>query len=77
MHEKELRNLCIDAVISRATKQKPLIQQIKILKNEKNGKVTQERYSRGVAFIEFSAHQPNTKKTKGENSTMQQRSSNA
>ncbi|XP_027910823.1 RNA-binding protein 28 [Vigna unguiculata] len=57
MHEKELKKLCIDAVISRATKQKPLIRQIKFLKNEKNGKVAQERYSRGVAFVEFSEHQ--------------------
>jgi len=31
--------------------------QIKFLKNEKNGKVAQERYSRGVAFVEFSEHQ--------------------
>jgi len=31
--------------------------QIKFLKNDKNGKVAQERYSRGVAFIEFSEHQ--------------------
>ncbi|ESW05803.1 hypothetical protein PHAVU_011G210900 [Phaseolus vulgaris] len=57
MHEKELKKLCIDAVISRATKQKPVIRQIKFLKNDKNGKVAQERYSRGVAFIEFSEHQ--------------------
>lgn len=31
--------------------------QIKFLKNDKNGKVAQERYSRGVAFVEFSEHQ--------------------
>ncbi|CAJ1978137.1 unnamed protein product [Sphenostylis stenocarpa] len=57
MNEKQLKKLCIDAVISRATKQKPVIRQIKFLKNEKNGKVAQERYSRGVAFVEFSEHQ--------------------
>lgn len=28
MTEKELKNLCIDAVISRATKQKPFIRQV-------------------------------------------------
>jgi len=27
------------------------------LKNEKKGNVAQERYSRGVAFVEFSEHQ--------------------
>jgi len=31
--------------------------QIKFLKNEKKGNVAQERYSRGVAFVEFSEHQ--------------------
>ncbi|KAL2326435.1 hypothetical protein Fmac_025493 [Flemingia macrophylla] len=57
MNEKELKKLCIDAVISRATKQKPVIRQIKFLKDEKKGKVAQERHSRGVAFVEFSEHQ--------------------
>ncbi|TKY68087.1 RNA-binding protein 28 [Spatholobus suberectus] len=57
MNEKELKKLCIDAVISRATKQKPVIRQIKFLKDERKGKVAQERHSRGVAFVEFSEHQ--------------------
>nr|KYP69026.1 RNA-binding protein 28 [Cajanus cajan] len=57
MNEKGLKKLCIDAVISRATKQKPVIRQIKFLKDEKKGKVAQERHSRGVAFVEFSEHQ--------------------
>ncbi|KAG4969095.1 hypothetical protein GLYMA_12G236300v4 [Glycine max] len=57
MNEKELKKFCIDAVVSRATKQKPVIRQIKFLKNEKKGNVAQERYSRGVAFVEFSEHQ--------------------
>ncbi|KAJ1391551.1 RNA-binding domain superfamily [Sesbania bispinosa] len=57
MTEKELKKLCIDAVISRATKQKPVIRQIKFLKDGKKGKVSQEHHSRGVAFIEFSEHQ--------------------
>ncbi|XP_061362195.1 uncharacterized protein LOC133305947 [Gastrolobium bilobum] len=57
MTEKELKKLCIDAVISRATKQNPVIRQIKFLKDGKNGKVVQKHYSRGVAFLEFSEHQ--------------------
>ncbi|CAI8586165.1 unnamed protein product [Vicia faba] len=55
--EKQLKKLCIDAVISRATKQKPVIRQIKLLKDGRKGKATQEQYSRGVAFLEFSEHQ--------------------
>ncbi|KAL5790992.1 hypothetical protein ACOSQ2_005880 [Xanthoceras sorbifolium] len=55
--EKELRKLCIDAVISRASKQKPFIRQIKFLKNLKNGKVDTKNYSRGVAFVEFTEHE--------------------
>lgn len=58
MTEKQLKTLCIDAVISRATKQIPVIRQIKILKDGRKGKATQEQqYSRGVAFLEFSEHQ--------------------
>ncbi|MED6155897.1 hypothetical protein PIB30_009673 [Stylosanthes scabra] len=58
MSEKELKKLCIDAVIYRATKQKPMIRQIKFLKDvKKGGKVVQEHFSRGVAFVEFSEHQ--------------------
>ncbi|GAU21500.1 hypothetical protein TSUD_34630, partial [Trifolium subterraneum] len=58
MTEKQLKKLCIDAVISRATKQKPVIRQIKILKDGRKGKATQEKqFSRGVAFLEFSEHQ--------------------
>ncbi|XP_031273863.1 RNA-binding protein 28 [Pistacia vera] len=57
MTEKELKKLFIDAVISRATKQKPIIRQIKFLKNMKKGKVDTKNYSRGVAFVEFTEHQ--------------------
>ncbi|CAA3000023.1 Hypothetical predicted protein [Olea europaea subsp. europaea] len=35
MEEKNLRQLCIDAVTSRATKQKPTIHQLKLLKDKK------------------------------------------
>ncbi|KAJ4890869.1 RNA-binding (RRM/RBD/RNP motifs) family protein [Raphanus sativus] len=53
MDEKQLQKLLVDAVISRATKQKPTIRQIKFLQNEKKGKVDTKNYSRGVAFVEF------------------------
>lgn len=57
MTEKELKKLCCEAVISRATKQKPDIRQIKFLKNIKKGKVVTKDHSRGVAFVEFTEHQ--------------------
>ncbi|OVA08715.1 RNA recognition motif domain [Macleaya cordata] len=56
MTEKQLKKIFIDAVLSRASKQTPVIQQIKILKDSKDGKVA-KNYSRGVAFIEFTEHQ--------------------
>ncbi|XP_058190726.1 uncharacterized protein LOC131307963 isoform X4 [Rhododendron vialii] len=55
--ERELKKLCIDAVTSRATKQKPVIRQIKFLKDSKKGEVVKQNHSRGVAFVEFSEHQ--------------------
>ncbi|KAF1897278.1 hypothetical protein Lal_00034981 [Lupinus albus] len=57
MSEKELKKLCIDAVKSKATKQKPMVRQIKFLKDGRKGNAVPERYSRGVAFVEFSEHQ--------------------
>ncbi|KAF3435750.1 hypothetical protein FNV43_RR22842 [Rhamnella rubrinervis] len=57
MTEKELKKLCIEAVTSRATKQKPIIQQIKFMKDLKKGKEVSKNHSRGVAFVEFSEHQ--------------------
>ncbi|XP_034681360.1 RNA-binding protein 28 isoform X1 [Vitis riparia] len=57
MTEKEVKKLCIDAVTSRATKQKPMIKQIKFLKDMKKGKVVTKNHSRGVAFVEFTEHQ--------------------
>ncbi|ESQ29146.1 hypothetical protein EUTSA_v10023293mg [Eutrema salsugineum] len=56
MNEKQLQKLLVDAVTSRATKQKPSIRQIKFLQNEKKGKVDTKNYSRGVAFVEFTEH---------------------
>ncbi|GMH18168.1 hypothetical protein Nepgr_020009 [Nepenthes gracilis] len=50
-------HLCIDAVTSRATKQNPVIRQIKFLKDTKKEKVVTKNHSRGVAFVEFTEHQ--------------------
>ncbi|CAN1234827.1 RNA-binding protein 28 [Linum perenne] len=55
MSELALKKLCIKAVISRATKQKPVIKQVKLLKRLKDGKVVSN--SRGVAFLEFTEHE--------------------
>ncbi|KAL3515132.1 hypothetical protein ACH5RR_022034 [Cinchona calisaya] len=57
MAEKQLKQLCINAVVSRATKQKPVIRQIKILSDSKNRNSVRKNGSRGVAFVEFSEHQ--------------------
>ncbi|KAK6121458.1 hypothetical protein DH2020_044804 [Rehmannia glutinosa] len=57
MQEKNLKKLFMDAVISRATKQKPAIRQIKILQDSKKGKEGEKRRPRGVAFLEFTEHQ--------------------
>lgn len=57
MKEKELQKLCIEAVTSRATKQKPVIRQIKFLKDVKKGKLLTKNHSCGVAFVEFSEHE--------------------
>ncbi|XP_028081662.1 RNA-binding protein 28 isoform X2 [Camellia sinensis] len=57
MTEKVLKKLCMDAVTSRATKQKPVIRQIKFLKDSKKGEVVKQNHSRGVAFVEFTEHQ--------------------
>lgn len=57
MNEKQLKRLCIDAVTSRATKQKPTIRQIKLLKDSNKGKEISKNHSRGVAFIEFTEHE--------------------
>ncbi|KAK1274778.1 hypothetical protein QJS04_geneDACA000805 [Acorus gramineus] len=56
MTEKELKRLCIDAVLSRAHKQNPVIRQVKFLTNSKKGKDVACTHSRGVAFVEFSEH---------------------
>ncbi|PWA67508.1 RNA-binding (RRM/RBD/RNP motifs) family protein [Artemisia annua] len=57
MNDKQLKRLCLEAVTSRATKQKPTIRQIKLLKDSNKGKEVSKNHSRGVAFIEFTEHE--------------------
>ncbi|MCO5588836.1 hypothetical protein L7F22_042796 [Adiantum nelumboides] len=52
LKERELRKLFIEAVKSRATKQQPVIQEARILRDEAEGEK-----SRGVAFVEFTEHE--------------------
>ncbi|MCO5586978.1 hypothetical protein L7F22_040923 [Adiantum nelumboides] len=52
LKERELRKLFIEAVKSRATKQQPVIQEARILRDEAKGEK-----SRGVAFVEFTEHE--------------------
>ncbi|KAI3861637.1 hypothetical protein MKW98_000589 [Papaver atlanticum] len=56
MSEKQLKKIFIDAVLSRASKQTPVVQQVKIVKESKEAKKP-KNHSRGVAFIEFTEHQ--------------------
>ncbi|XP_062214295.1 uncharacterized protein LOC133915232 [Phragmites australis] len=53
----DVKKLCREAVISRATKQSPVIRKVNILKNEKKGKVAVQKHSRGVAFVDFQEHE--------------------
>lgn len=57
MTEKELKKLSINAVLSRATKQNPLIKQVKILKDIKKQSSNTKVQSHGVAFVEFTEHE--------------------
>ncbi|XP_051132705.1 uncharacterized protein LOC127252535 isoform X2 [Andrographis paniculata] len=57
MKENNLKKLFVDAITSRATKQKPTILQIKILDGSKKDKERGKSRLRGVAFIEFTEHQ--------------------
>ncbi|XP_073033608.1 uncharacterized protein [Primulina eburnea] len=57
MKEKDLKQLFISAVASRAKKQKPSIQQIKLLEDIKKVENGEKSGRRGVAFIEFTEHQ--------------------
>ncbi|KAK6946288.1 RNA recognition motif domain, partial [Dillenia turbinata] len=57
MTEKELRKLLIDAVVSRAAKQNPVIRQVKLLGNSIKENVKSKSRFHRVAFVEFSEHQ--------------------
>ncbi|CAH9076636.1 unnamed protein product [Cuscuta epithymum] len=48
MTDKELKKLCLDVVTPRATKQKPMIRQIKFLEDIKRGKLVVKNHSCGV-----------------------------
>lgn len=57
MKEKDLKPLFINAVLSRAKKQNPSIQQIKLLEDTIKKENAEKSGRRGVAFIEFTEHQ--------------------
>ncbi|KAJ3705519.1 hypothetical protein LUZ61_009224 [Rhynchospora tenuis] len=58
MTPKDVKKLCIDAVLSRASKQRPIINKVDILKNDKKkGELRANKHSRGVAFVDFKEHQ--------------------
>lgn len=57
MSEEEVKKLCIDAVLSRASKQKPVVQKVKLLKDVKKGQVAAKKHPRGVAFVDFKEHE--------------------
>ncbi|KAJ4813007.1 RNA-binding protein 28 [Rhynchospora pubera] len=58
MTPKDVKKLCIDAVLSRASKQRPVINKVDILKNDKKkGETRANKHSRGVAFVDFKEHQ--------------------
>ncbi|KAK1682389.1 hypothetical protein QYE76_043237 [Lolium multiflorum] len=53
----DVKKLCREAVISRATKQNPVIRKVNILNNEKKVKGAAQKHSRGVAFVDFQEHE--------------------
>lgn len=57
MTPEEVKKLCRDAVLSRASKQNPVIQEVKLLNDEKKGQVAVKKHSRGVAFVDFKEHE--------------------
>ncbi|XP_078180766.1 RNA-binding (RRM/RBD/RNP motifs) family protein isoform X2 [Carex rostrata] len=58
MTPKDVKKLCIDAVLSRASKQRPVINKVNILKNDKKkGETGTNKHSRGVAFVDFKEHE--------------------
>ncbi|KAG0453799.1 hypothetical protein HPP92_025103 [Vanilla planifolia] len=57
MTQKEVKKMCIDAVLSRASKQNPEVLKVKLLKDVKKGKASVKKQSRGVAFVDFKEHE--------------------
>ncbi|PKA52794.1 Zinc finger CCCH domain-containing protein 42 [Apostasia shenzhenica] len=57
MTQEEVKKLCFDAVLSRASKQNPVIRKVKLLKDVKKGQVSSKKHSRGVAFVDFQEHE--------------------
>ncbi|KAJ8498190.1 hypothetical protein OPV22_008742 [Ensete ventricosum] len=57
MTTEEVKKLCVNAVVSRASKQTPVIQKVKLLKDVKKGKGVITKHSRGVGFVDFKEHE--------------------
>lgn len=57
MTPEEVKRLFRDAVLSRASKQNPVIQKVKLLNDVKKGQVAVKKHPRGVAFVDFKEHE--------------------
>lgn len=57
MTQEEVKKMCIDAILSRASKQNPEIQKVKLLKDDKKGNASSKKHSRGVAFVDLKEHE--------------------
>ncbi|XP_020271856.1 RNA-binding protein 28-like isoform X2 [Asparagus officinalis] len=57
MSEEDVKKLCIDAVLIRASKQQPVIQMVKLLKDVKKGQAVVKKHPRAVAFVDFKEHE--------------------
>lgn len=57
MTQENVKKMCIDAVLSRASKQNPEIHKVKLLKDDKKGQASTKKHSRGVAFVDFKEHE--------------------
>ncbi|XP_020573020.1 RNA-binding protein 28, partial [Phalaenopsis equestris] len=57
MTQEEVKKMFIDAILSRASKQNPEVQKVKLLKDDKKGQSSAKKHSRGVAFVDFKEHE--------------------
>ncbi|PKU86489.1 RNA-binding protein 28 [Dendrobium catenatum] len=57
MTQEEVKKMCIDAILSRASKQNPEIQKVKLLNDDKKKEASTKKHSRGVAFVDFKEHE--------------------